>query len=99
MEEKRIIFPAGMIWKEPKENAPEFIKGNISIKVAEFVEFLKEYENDGWVNLDLLKSKGGKLYLKLNEWKPKTETTVPQVNEPMTETTTNETITTNNIPF
>lgn len=63
------IFPKGMIFKRPNENAPTFIKGKISFKVDEFIEFLQEHDNKGWVNIDLLQSKENKLYLKLDDWK------------------------------
>lgn len=68
MEKK---FVDGLIFKRPKEGAPEFVKGKLSIKVNEFIEYLKANQNEGWVNLDLLKSKDGtKLYFVLNDWKP-----------------------------
>lgn len=66
-EKKEVIFADGMIFKKPHEKAPEFIKGNISIKSKDFVAFLKKHtKEDGWVNLDLKKSREGKLYLALN---------------------------------
>jgi hypothetical protein len=64
------IFPNGIIFKKPKEGAPEWIRGGLSFKVAEACEFLKKYENNGWVNIDIKKSKEGKTYLQLNDWKP-----------------------------
>ena len=71
MEPKREkVFANGLIFKRPKEGAPEFIKGNISIKIADFIAFLKEHgAGQEWVNLDLKSSKEGKLYCELNTWK------------------------------
>ena len=71
-EQKReVIFADGMIFKKPNENAPEFVKGEIAIKVSEFIEFLnKHVKADGWVNLNLKKSAAGKLYVDLNNWTP-----------------------------
>lgn len=69
MEERETIFADGMIFKRPHENAPDFVKGAISIKVDEFKEFLDKHANNGWVNLDLKKSKNDKLYLQLNDYK------------------------------
>jgi hypothetical protein len=63
-------FPAGFIWKKPADNAPDFVKGKISIKVSEFKNWLDENVNNDWVNLDVLKSKEGKIYAKKNDWKP-----------------------------
>jgi len=63
------IFPEGFIVKGPGPNAPDFVKGKISIKVGEFSKFCANHANDGWINLDLLVSKSGKPYAKLNTWK------------------------------
>lgn len=64
------IFIGGMSFRKPREGAPEFIKGSISIKLKDFFEFAKQHNNGtGWMNIDLKKSKGGKLYLSLNTWK------------------------------
>lgn len=73
-EQPKTIFADGIIFSKPMEGAPEFIRGKLSFKVDEVVEFLKKYKPEsGWVNCDLCKSKEGKLYLKLNQFKPKTE--------------------------
>ncbi len=72
---KEKIFADGMMFKRPKEGAPDFVKGNISIKVADFGVFLAKHEKNGWVNLDLKSSKEGKLYLELNVWEKKVEPT------------------------
>lgn len=71
-EQKReTIFADGMMFRKPNENAPEFVKGEISIKVDEFIAFLQKHKKaDGWVNLNLKKSTGGKLYIDLNNWTP-----------------------------
>lgn len=71
MEEKEITFAKGIYFNKPHENAPEFVKGKIDIKADEAIEFINANKNEkGYVNLDLLKSKQGKLYLKLNDFKP-----------------------------
>lgn len=62
---------SGFYFDRPKEGAPEFVKGKLSIKVAEAIDLLKTHQNEaGYVNLDLLKSKEGKLYMTVNTWKP-----------------------------
>jgi hypothetical protein len=77
-EEKReVIFADGFIFKKPKEGAPDFVKGDISIKVGEFIEFLNKHNNNGWVNLNLKKSTAGKLYVDLNTWKPPVDVIAP----------------------
>ncbi len=70
-EKKEKIFAEGIRFEKPKEGSPEFIKGKVSIKVAEIIPFLQKHQsNAGWVNLDLKKSQKGTLYLELNTWKP-----------------------------
>jgi len=64
------IFPSGLIYKAPRPNSPDYVKGSLSVKVDEFKAFLEKHDNNGWVNLDFLKSKNGKLYFALNTWKP-----------------------------
>ncbi len=65
-------FAKGIFFNKPHQNAPDFVKGKIDIKVDELLTFLKEHENaKGYVNLDLKESKGGKLYLELNTFIPK----------------------------
>ena len=73
------IYPKGMFYNDPKEGAPEFVKGRISVKSKEFVEFLKEHTNEaGYVNLQVLAGDKG-TYLKLDTWKPEKEKeTAPQ---------------------
>ena len=72
-EKKEVVFADGFIFKRPREGAPEFVKGALSIKVDEAIAFLQKHNNAGWVNLDLKNSQGGKLYLQLNDWKPTTK--------------------------
>lgn len=82
MEKKDTIFVDGMIFKRPRENAPDFIKGAIFVKAKDFCLFAKEHMNDrGWVNIDLKKSKGGNLYLALNTWEGNGEKTIDQEKE------------------
>ena len=69
-EEK--IFPKGMRFNKPRQGSPEFVRGSISFKVDEAIEFLNQYKNDrGYVNIDMLKSKEkGEIYMVLNTWQP-----------------------------
>ena len=71
---KEKVFVAGLRVSKPSEKAPDFIKLNFGAKVDEFVAFLQKYKKqDGWVNFDLKKSKGEKLYLELNTFEKKKE--------------------------
>lgn len=73
MSEK--IFAKGMRYELPHQSAPTWVRGKISVKVAEFIEFLEQHQNDkGWVNLDVLESKGGNWYIQLNTYQKEKRT-------------------------
>lgn len=102
--ENNKIFANGFIYKTPSPKAPEFIKANLSFKADEFIKFLQENDNGGWVNVDVKESKNGKIYGELNTWKkgdagqnnpPSREDlkTIPKIDYPT------EDIDPNDIPF
>jgi hypothetical protein len=65
------IFADGFIFKLPHQNAPDFVKGGISIKAEEAIAFINQHKDEsGWLNLSLKESKGGKGYAELDTWKP-----------------------------
>jgi hypothetical protein len=64
-------FLNGLMVKAPKQGAPSFVKGSISIKRLELIGTLTAMEGE-WINLDIKESKdGSKWYAQINEWKPK----------------------------
>lgn len=66
-------FPTGLFCKR-RDNAPDFVLCDVSIKAADFYEFLRAHKNDaGYVNLQILKSRDGNPYAVLNDWKPETQ--------------------------
>lgn len=71
-ETKQTEFARGFFFHRPKPGAPEFVKGNLGIKIDEAIEFLQEKRAAGkFVNLDLLLAKDGqRLYLKVNSFQP-----------------------------
>lgn len=85
--EKTTIFTEGFYLNKPNENAPEFIKANVSINVAQATAWLlgeaKKYQDEkGYVRLVGKESKAGKMYFEVDTWKPKTESALPEyVNE------------------
>lgn len=64
-----IKFVDGLMVKDKHEKAPDFVKCHISIKRKELIAWLSS-ESDEWINLDVKRSKGGKLYAEVNTWKP-----------------------------
>lgn len=63
-----IEFVDGLIVKAPHSNAPEFVKGALSIKREELIAWLQKQKGD-WVNVDIKESKSGKWYAAVNDYK------------------------------
>ncbi len=77
------IFADGFLFKR-RENAPEFVIGNISVKVEEAITFLKANHKNGWVNLNVLTAKSGKPYVELDTFVPKKQEDQPVKEEEKT---------------
>lgn len=77
MRQQEPKFVDGLFFSQPRQNAPQFILGNISISKAKFLTWLDSQQpNDkDYVNIDIKMSKQGKVYCTLNDWKP-----VPRAN-------------------
>jgi hypothetical protein len=95
------VFVDGLIYKAPRENAPDFVRGSLSVKVDEFKKFLDTYNEKDWVNIDMLKSKKGSIYFALNQWKPQDrgEDSTPAINKTKEEEHPTDEIKVENIPF
>jgi hypothetical protein len=78
----------GIFFNEPRDKAPDFVDGDVNIKVKDFIEFLKEQGND-YVKLDILRGRDGSRYLKLNTFKPegRTSNNQPATNNASTQAT------------
>jgi hypothetical protein len=63
------VFANGMIVKD-RGNAPEWVIAKVSIKVEEFIQTLQQHADNGWVNLNIQRSRGGKDYVEIDTWKP-----------------------------
>lgn len=71
-------YPKGLYYDLPREGAPEFVLGKLSIKKEELLEWLhsKEANQKGYINLDILMGqataeKPAKPYIAVNDYKPK----------------------------
>jgi hypothetical protein len=84
-----IEFVNGLIVKAPHENAPDFVKAQISIKVADLGVWLREKHKAGeeWVNVDVKASKGGKWYAAVSTFKPKEKAAPQEQKRPMDDMT------------
>lgn len=75
MDKKEPVFAEGLFFSRPRQGAPDYVKGSMSVEPSQFIKFLEknvEYLSPkGWMNLDLKESKdGSKLYFQVNTWKP-----------------------------
>jgi hypothetical protein len=70
--EQESKLTAGMWFNLPHRNAPDFVKGSLSIIPDKFIEWLKAQEKSekGYVRISLKESKSGKGYSELDTWKP-----------------------------
>ena len=75
-----IEFVEGLLVKAPHPKAPDYVKAQISIKVADLGNWLRAKHKAGeeWVNIDVKESKGGKWYAAVSTFKPKQEERKPQ---------------------
>ena len=67
--DNNLEFPEGIIFKLPRNEAPDFVKGSLSIKRADLIKWLNS-KSDEWIYLDLKVVKSGKAYAAINTWKP-----------------------------
>lgn len=57
-----------------RDNAPDFVVCQLGFKASDFAHWMRANMTDeGWVNVDVKRSKSGNLYAELNDWKPKQE--------------------------
>ncbi len=68
-DQNEIEFVDGLMIKEPREGAPDFVKASISIKRKDLGNWLRNKEDD-WINIDVKVSRGGKWYCSVDNWKP-----------------------------
>ena len=62
-------FPEGLIFKAPRDGAPDYVIGSISIRRGDFLAWLESRDGD-WVNLNLKRGQSGKYYAEVDNWKP-----------------------------
>jgi hypothetical protein len=61
-------FPDGLMAKEKHPNAPEFVVCGLSIKRKDLGNWLRSKDDD-WINLQVLRSRKGTLYVAVDNWK------------------------------
>ena len=79
MSQNEKVFPKGLYYNKPHENAPDFVLGKLSVQLAWFSEWLEANQklaNDkGYLNFGILMSKNsGKPYVVVDTYEPPKET-------------------------
>jgi len=64
-----IEFIDGLMFKEKHQNAPDFVICKLSIKREELIAWLQAKDGE-WINGDIKRSKQGKIYAAVDNWKP-----------------------------
>lgn len=67
MSEKKFID--GLIVKPPRDGAPEYLVGKLSMKRQELIAWLQQQDGE-WVNADIKIAQSGKWYAQVDDWKP-----------------------------
>jgi hypothetical protein len=67
----------GGLYPKKRDGQPDFVIGKLSINVPQFREWMQKHMKENpdviWVNTDMLVSKGGKGYAKLDTWEPESK--------------------------
>lgn len=68
-------FSDGIYFREKPSKAPDFVLGAISINRDKLIDWLQGEETDdqGYVRLDVLRSKKGQPYITVSTYKPKSK--------------------------
>jgi len=78
------VLPEGLRFFNKKDSQPDFVIGSLVVTMNDLFSFCKahpelttEYQGKKQLKLQVLKSKNGNLYAKVDSWKPTTETVQP----------------------
>lgn len=74
-----VEFAKGLFFNEPHPKAPDFVLGSMSINPDHFIDWLRQQPKTekGYVRLAVKRSKEGKIYVCLDDWKPETSSRGP----------------------
>lgn len=67
MSDKKFID--GLLVKQPRDGAPEYVIAQISMKREELIAWLQQQDGE-WINADIKVAQSGKWYAQVDTWKP-----------------------------
>ena len=53
MPESEKEFPRGLFVSAPRSGSPDFVKGRISIRISDFLEYLSMKDDQEWLRIDI----------------------------------------------
>lgn len=100
MEENKIEFADGLMFKQPSEKAPDFVLGSLYVRVDNFKAWLNKHNtNAGGVNIDIKMSKKGVPYCALSTFTPNKPKVVEDVQPDESQALREDEIDADSIPF
>ncbi len=67
MSDKKFID--GLLVKQPRDGAPEYVIAQLSMKREELITWLQQQDGE-WINADIKVAQSGKWYAQVDTWKP-----------------------------
>lgn len=67
------VFAEGLFYNPPRDGAPDYVLGSLSVVPDKFAEWIgnQPVDGKGYVRLSIKMGKSGKAYVELDTWKPK----------------------------
>tara|TARA_R110000782_G_scaffold96818_2_gene181453 strand:- start:6702 stop:7010 length:309 start_codon:yes stop_codon:yes gene_type:complete len=82
---KEPIYVEGLRFFNPRETAPDFVKGEIIVNLKQFVDFLAtqeenytKYEGNNQLKIVMKTGKSGGMYFEVDTFKPNSGAAAPQ---------------------
>lgn len=67
MSDKKFID--GLLVKAPRDGAPEYVVGKLSLKREALIGWLQQQDGE-WINADIKVAQNGNWYAQVDDWKP-----------------------------
>jgi len=103
MDRKEPVFVDGMVFQDPHEKAPAFVKFELVVNPQKLADFMRDNMDHttpkGWMKFVAKESRKGGIYFELDTWKPKPKTEAPETTVTSVQPDGSDPIDTNQIPF
>lgn len=72
------IFIDGVMFKLPREGAPDFVVGSLSINMPKLIAWYEQNVQKDWINGEIKIGRSGKPYVEQDTWEPKIQEGKPE---------------------